>query len=284
MASGRFMKADGVELWYRQFNRSRTDLPWLVCFHGFPTSSWDWHRLLPLLENRFRILVFDFPGYGLSGKPTDRDYSLLRQCDAAEALLAALDIRRFHLLAHDMGVTVACEWMYRQQDGTSSFEALGYSVLNAGLYMTLHRPLPTQRLLRIPVLGTLTGRLASWRLFRNQYPLVYADPESFSSEHYREQWSLILHNHGRRTMAKVAGYMRERERRGQRWTRPIEQSRLPMQVIWGLSDPIAVPEIADRLEERNPSAAFHRLQGVGHYPQLEAPEVVAGHILAFVHD
>ena len=62
MASGRTASVDGTHVWYRVEGRG----PTLVCFHGFPTSSWDWHRLLPLLTAHFRVLVFDFPGYGQS--------------------------------------------------------------------------------------------------------------------------------------------------------------------------------------------------------------------------
>jgi len=69
MAGGRFSRVDDVELFYHVNNHYSSRLPWLVCFHDFPTSSWDWHLLLPYLEKRYRILVFDFPGYGLSAKP-----------------------------------------------------------------------------------------------------------------------------------------------------------------------------------------------------------------------
>lgn len=72
MAGGRFSQVDGVELFYHLSKRHSSHLPWLVCFHGFPTSSWDWHLLLPHLEKKYRVLVFDFPGYGLSAKhPVD---------------------------------------------------------------------------------------------------------------------------------------------------------------------------------------------------------------------
>ena len=83
-ASGRTAAVDGTHVWYRTGGRG----PWLVCFHGFPTSSWDWHRLLPLLTAHFRVLVFDFPGYGLSEKSPHRNYSLVRQMDAVEAFYA----------------------------------------------------------------------------------------------------------------------------------------------------------------------------------------------------
>jgi len=268
-----------VDLFYRTSGAGNSGLPWLVCFHGFPTSSWDWHLLLPHLEKTHRVLVFDFPGYGLSGKPPARDYSLKRQLDAAEALLKFLGIGEFDLLAHDMGNSVACELLRRREQGTYPFELKSLTLLNGGIYMEMHRALLTQRLLRTPFVGAITGRLTSWRVFRLQYPRVYANPDRFDEEHYRSQWSLLLNNGGRRTLHKVAGYMKERKRMGDAWTGPLHRLDLPLRVIWGKEDPIAVYPIAEKLCRSNAAARLETLEGVGHYPQLEAPEAVGSALL-----
>lgn len=284
MAAGHFTRINDVEVWYRTFGNQRDAGPWLVCFHGFPTSSWDWHRLMPLLPPGFRVLVFDFPGYGLSAKPPGRDYSLLRQLDTVEGLLDYLKIRNFHLLAHDMGDSVACELLYRLEQGTCELDLHSVTLLNGGIYMELHQPLPTQRLLRTPLIGELTARLSSWRLFRHQYPQVYANPQQFDEEHYREQWTLLLHNQGRRTLAKIAGYMRERVKYHDRWLGPLHRLRLPLKVIWGKEDPIAIYAIAEKLAANNPTAELLILDGVGHYPQLEDPGPVARSLISTLGD
>jgi len=41
----------------------RTAAPWCTLFHGFPTSSWDWHAVWPTLTARRRTLAFDFLGH-----------------------------------------------------------------------------------------------------------------------------------------------------------------------------------------------------------------------------
>lgn len=275
LSGGQTVRLDGVDLFYRTQDHAAPEHPWLVCFHGFPTSSWDWHELLPALEQRHRVLLFDFPGYGLSGKPADRDYSLKRQLDCAERLLEHLGIDSFHLLAHDMGNSVACELLRRREEGGYPFTLQSLTLLNGGIYMDLHRPLPTQRLLRTPLIGALTARLSSWRVFKLQYPRVYAEPGRFDESHYRSQWALMLHNGGRRVLHRIAGYMRERTRMGEQWTGPLHRLELPLRVVWGRQDPIAVFAIAEQLVANNPRAVLTVLDGVGHYPQLEAPERVA---------
>lgn len=45
--------------------------PRLLLVHGLPNSSFDYYRLIPLLEQDYHIAVLDFPGSGLSDKPQD---------------------------------------------------------------------------------------------------------------------------------------------------------------------------------------------------------------------
>ena len=58
LEQGANVRVDGVRLFYRVAGQQPAGLPWMVCFHGFPTSSWDWHRLLPQLAGTHRVLVF----------------------------------------------------------------------------------------------------------------------------------------------------------------------------------------------------------------------------------
>jgi pimeloyl-ACP methyl ester carboxylesterase len=42
--------------------------------------------------------------------------------------------------------------------------------------------------------------------------------------------------------------------------------------VWGRDDPIAVAAMADRLAQHRPGTNLVGLDGVGHYPMLEAPD------------
>lgn len=275
-SQGELIEIGGVRLFVHQEGRG----PELLCFHGFPTSSYDWHRLLPLLADQFRVTMFDFPGYGLSDKPVDLDYSIFRQCDAAQALLNKLGINRFHLLAHDMGTTVAAELLHRLEHAQTTLRIEAVTLLNAGLYMELHQPLVTQRLLRTPRLGAVIGRLAGRSLFMHQYPKVYMNPEAFDRSHYESQWRLLIHNRGRRVLHKIAGYMHERLRYRERWLGALKNSPIPVRLVWGMADRIATAAIAEKAYRELNLVGLERLEGVGHYPQLEVPEKVACAILA----
>jgi pimeloyl-ACP methyl ester carboxylesterase len=60
----------------------------LLCIHGLPTASWDWHRLWPQLTRSFeRVLAPDMIGFGFSDKPVVHAYSIFDQADLHERLL-----------------------------------------------------------------------------------------------------------------------------------------------------------------------------------------------------
>src|SRR2546425_6418061 len=45
----------------------RTAAPWFTLLHGFPSSSWDYAKVLLGLEAEFRVVAFDFLGFGNFG-------------------------------------------------------------------------------------------------------------------------------------------------------------------------------------------------------------------------
>jgi pimeloyl-ACP methyl ester carboxylesterase len=87
----------------------------LLVLHGFPGSSYDWQQTLAELSQTRRVVLFDFPGFGFSDKPERYSYSLFEQTDVVEALCERLGLDRPHVVAHDMGVSVACELVARRQ-------------------------------------------------------------------------------------------------------------------------------------------------------------------------
>src|SRR5205807_2080911 len=78
----------------------------VVMLHGNPTWSFYYHNVVLALKDRFRCIVPDHIGCGLSDKPpVDRyDYSLKSRIDDVEALLEHLGIREnITLILHDWG-------------------------------------------------------------------------------------------------------------------------------------------------------------------------------------
>ena len=66
------IEADGVQVFYRE--AGRPDAPVILLLHGFPTSSFQYRELIPLLADRYHVIAPDLPGFGFTEVPEERGY------------------------------------------------------------------------------------------------------------------------------------------------------------------------------------------------------------------
>jgi haloalkane dehalogenase len=96
---------------YRELNGLRVahldegEGPPVVFFHGEPTWSFLWRKVIPPVRDAgFRCIAPDYPGFGRSDKPTALEwYSYDRHTEFAAALLDDLDLRDATAVVHDWG-------------------------------------------------------------------------------------------------------------------------------------------------------------------------------------
>ncbi|GAA6070267.1 mesoderm-specific transcript homolog protein [Tachysurus ichikawai] len=70
-SSGRFFSFRGNKIFYRESLGAVGSSDVVLLLHGFPTSSYDWHKVWELLSQRFnRVIALDFLGFGFSNKPS----------------------------------------------------------------------------------------------------------------------------------------------------------------------------------------------------------------------
>ncbi len=245
--------------------------PPLLVLHGFPTSSFDFHRVVDGLSARRQVLLFDFLGFGLSAKP-DRPYRLVDQADLAVEVVAELGIHRLGLLTHDIGDSVGGELLARNLEGSWDVEITDRVLTNGTVFMDLVHLSEGQRLLEalpderldpgiLDRAGVVAGLVAT-----------FGPSATVSAEELDALWTLISAEGGERLLPRLARYIEERRRLESRFTPPIVYHPSPLAVVWGSDDPIAVPAMADRLADTRPDARVVHLGGVGHYPMLEAPD------------
>ena len=274
----------GETLTYRQhsvFFRDEGSGPALLCIHGFPTASWDWHRIWPFLRPRFHLIAPDMIGFGFSAKPHAYDYSLLDQADLHEAVLAHLGVDNAFILAHDYGDTVAQELLARQLEGKGTFEIRAVCLLNGGLFPEVIRPRPVQRLLLSP-LGPLVSRLINERLFARSFAAIFGPATQPTAEELHDFWTLVSRDGGVALAHKIIHYLRERRQYRDRWVGALQQTGVPLRFIVGPLDPVSGRHMAERYRELIPDPDVVILDGVGHYPQLEDPAGVVREFLSFL--
>lgn len=248
--------------------------PLLVLLHGFPTCSYDWRYLFDLMPDR-AMLAFDFLGFGFSDKPRDHSYTLSWQADLTEELVCRhWGDRPAFVCAHDFGASVATEMMARDLAGELRFNLGGMLIFNGSILVEKSNPTLAQKLLRGP-LGPLAARFSNEAFFRRQFASVFGDEHPLTDADATDYWSLMTFNDGNRLGHKLVSYMDERAIYADRWHGAISQWQGDLSLVWGMQDPVAVPDILDGLLEMRPRLPVVRMPGIGHYPQVEDPESFA---------
>ncbi|MCR8914420.1 alpha/beta hydrolase [Marinobacter panjinensis] len=241
----------------------------LVLLHGFPTASWDWHRLWPMLTQHHAVFALDMLGFGFSDKPALYDYSIEDQADMIEGWIAGLGLKEVSILAHDYGCSVAQEILARDQEGVLPFAITRVGFLNGALFPEVHNPLLIQKLLRSP-LGGLISRGLSRRTFERSFRRLFGEVNAPVSKDMDDFWYLLTYNNGRGILHKLIHFMEERRCHRHRWVGALQNAKQPMRLISGVADPVSGAAMARRYRELIPHADVVSLRNVGHYPHFES--------------
>ncbi len=96
--------SDGVTLAYVE--EGPRNAPPVVLIHGYTDSARDWAPIAPLLTPRFRLIIVDLRGHGVSSKP-DCCYTRFNFAYDVKLLLERLHISRADIIGHSLGSIVA---------------------------------------------------------------------------------------------------------------------------------------------------------------------------------
>jgi pimeloyl-ACP methyl ester carboxylesterase len=268
---GNFFNYKNFSIFYRGRNISDE---MLLCLHGFPTSSHDYHKIWDTLAENFDLLAFDMLGYGFSSKPLDFDYTTFNQVDVLQALLENLGVKKVHLLAHDYGNTITQELLARSEESRLNFSIESICLLNGALFPETHRPILAQKILISP-LGFLFGRLISDSRFKRKLASVFGANTQPTGKELDEFLEIFKFNDGGRIAHKLIRYMPERERYRGRWVGALQKTKVPFRFINGSADRVSGAHLVKRFREVVPHQKdIIELEGVGHFPHFEVPEEV----------
>ncbi len=268
-AKGSILDIDGHEVFV--VDTSANDLPTLVLLHGYPTSSHDYHVVLPALAEHFRVVVHDHIGFGLSDKPRDYSYSVLEQTDVAIQVWRKLGIDRAHVVAHDYGTSIGTELLARWNRGLRPVELESLTLCNGSVHIELANLRVVQKLL-LSRLGDLTASVINPAIFNRNMRRLWGDRSTLSDNDLAVMWTFLTHKDGKAVIPQITHYLDDRKKFWHRWIGALKATTLPTSFVWGTEDPVVGGEVAELHHAETPGSQLRLLEGVGHYPMLEAPD------------
>jgi 4,5:9,10-diseco-3-hydroxy-5,9,17-trioxoandrosta-1(10),2-diene-4-oate hydrolase len=242
--------------------------PVLMLHGGGPGASGvsNYARNIAALARRFRVLVPDLPGYGMSGKSLSRTDPFGDLAESMLDLLAALGIRRAPIVGNSLGGACALRMALERPDRVSRLVLMGPGGIGTS------RSLPTPGLRRL--FGYYEGdgpTIEKMRAFvRND--LVF-DSRAITDDLIRTRFESsidreVVANPPLRRPRGLTVLMRMDLMRDPR----LAGLQTPTLVLWGTEDRVNRPSGGRLLQRRMPHCDLYLFSRTGHWVQWERPD------------
>lgn len=257
----------------------------VVMLHGNPNWSYYYRHLVTALRDKYRCLVADHIGCGLSDKPGDTQYqySLARRVADLELWLDKLEATRdLTLVVHDWGGMIGMAYATKYPERIKRLV-----VLNTGAFhLPQTKPVPWQLKMARGLLGALLVRgfgafssgavrsCVTRRPMTDDVGRAYCAPydswaHRIAVHRFVQDIPLKPGDRGYDLVSQVAGRLELLKN-------------IPMMIGWGDRDFVFDEHFLQEWQQRFPAAELHRYPDCGHYILEDAGDELIPLIRAFL--
>jgi haloalkane dehalogenase len=250
----------------------------VLCLHGEPSWSFLYRKMIPRLAAVARVVAPDYFGFGRSDKPIDHEwYTYDRHCESIRRLVEELDLSGLTVVVQDWGGPIGLRLAIEQPDRIARLVILNTGVGGGRapndvwlafreVVRAAGREFQAGRLIRRACVRGLSDELVA------AYDAPFPTPESKAGPlMFPEQVPTEPEHPNTAPMMAVREALKSWEK--------------PALVLFGDSDPIFPPQVADSIAELIPGALpAETIANAGHFIQEEAGEEVAARIVRFLEE
>jgi pimeloyl-ACP methyl ester carboxylesterase len=275
-----FKTADvaGLRIFYRQ--AGDPSKPTIVLLHGFPSSSYQFHGLMPRLEGQFHVIAPDYPGMGFTEAPAP---TVLRPTfdDVAMAIDAFIAERApgpLILYLHDFGGPIGMRFATAHperiaglifQNFTISVE--GWNPERLKLYERIGGP-------ETPEILAETEQFATVERSRFLHQTGARRPAALNPDNWAMDAYACSIPASRAFMSRLLMNLATNIQRYPEWTAYLKDRQPKTLIVWGRNDPLMRPAAADFVKQVVPAADL-RFFDASHFALDENAAAIAEAII-----
>ena len=267
----------GHDVGYRRAGPA--DAETILLIHGLAGSSKTWDRVLDDLAEQYDVIAPDLLGHGESAKPRG-DYSLGAFASGLRDFLTVLNVERVTVVGHSFGGGVAMQLAYQHPQFIDRLVLVGSGGLGREVSPLLRLlALPgAEYLMPIGIPRPIVDRASDVGRFLGR--------RNIRSERLGEFWraySSLAGAENRRAFVKtMRGVIEPGGQTVDARDRLYLAARVPIMIVWGDRDGVIPVKHAYEAHELIENSRLEILEGVGHFPHVEAPETFAASLRDFM--
>lgn len=264
----RYVRVGEINVFYRE--AGPTDAPAILLLHGYPSSSFMFRDLIPLLADRYRVIAPDYPGFGHSDAPAREHftYSFDHFTDIVEGFTQALGLTRYALYMQDYGGPVGLRLAERHPDRVSALIVQNANAYEEGFTPDLRRVVLRLWTDRSPEAVAAIQPLFELPATKAQFLDGEPDSTRIAPDAWQiAQWGMERPGNKAVQFDLQANYGSNPEHYTA-WHRYFREHQPPTLVVWGKGDRVFAPEGATAYQRDLRNVEIHLLDA-GHFA-LEA--------------
>lgn len=268
----------GVKIFYRE--AGEPSRPTIVLLHGFPSSSHQFHDLIPRLADRFHVIAPDYPGMGFSEAPAP---TVLRPTfdDVARVIDAFIAQRApgpLILYLHDIGGPIGMRIAIARPERIAGLIFQNFTISVEGwdperlkVYERLGGPETPEKLAATEQFATVERDMFLHKKGARQPDAL--NPDNWAIDAYA--FSIAA---DRVFMSRLFMNITTNIQHYPEWTAYLKDRQPKTLIVWGRNDPLILPAAAEFVKQVVPAADL-RYFDAGHFALDENADAIAKAII-----
>jgi pimeloyl-ACP methyl ester carboxylesterase len=258
VAPSDYVEAAGMRLHVR--DTGPRDAPAVILLHGFGSSLQTWDAWADKLSDKFRVVRYDLPGFGLTGPDPTGDYTDARSIAVLAALMDRLGIAKASVIGNSMGGKLAWSFAAAHPERVEKLVLVSPDGFASPGFEYGKKP-------DVPVMMRLLPYVLPGFMLRASLVPAYAD-QAMLTDGLVARYADMMRAPGVRgaIVDRMGQYMPENPE-------PLlHRITAPTLLIWGEKDGMIPFTNAQDYLRAIPNSRLVAFPNLGHIPQEEAPE------------
>jgi pimeloyl-ACP methyl ester carboxylesterase len=276
----RYATVDGQQLFYRE--AGPPGAPDVVLLHGFPSSSFMFRSLIPLLADRYHVVAPDDLGFGLSDAPDAGkfEYTFAALAGLTGSLLQQLGITRYAMYVHDYGAPIGWRLAVSDPAAVTAIITQNGNGYEAG-FTDFWKPVREYWADRNPQTEASLRQVLTLDAIRWQYLHGVPDQSAVSPDTWYHDFSLVSRPGNDQVQLDLFADYANNVPAYPQLHAYLRDSRVPLLAVWGRNDEIFGPDGARAFAADSPGAEICMVDG-GHFLLESQLDTVAGYVRGFL--